>query len=65
MKQVIEKMEAIILSSKKIVNIIGVIDSIAFQTNILSLNTATGEQGRGGNQSAQSGTASGLCSQRD
>jgi methyl-accepting chemotaxis protein len=39
-------------SSKKIVDIIGVIDSIAFQTNILALNAAVeaaraGEQGRG------------------
>ena len=52
MAQVIEKMEAITLSSKKIVDIISVIDSIAFQTNILSLNAAVeaaraGEQGRG------------------
>ena len=39
-------------SSKKIVDIIGVIDGIAFQTNILALNAAVeaaraGEQGRG------------------
>ncbi|MDF7651144.1 methyl-accepting chemotaxis protein [Erwiniaceae bacterium L1_54_3] len=52
MEKVIEKMEAITLSSKKIVDIISVIDSIAFQTNILSLNAAVeaaraGEQGRG------------------
>ncbi|KNH31707.1 methyl-accepting chemotaxis protein [Pantoea agglomerans] len=52
MEQVIEKMEAIALSSRKIVDIISVIDSIAFQTNILSLNAAVeaaraGEQGRG------------------
>ena len=52
MEQVIEKMEAITLSSKKIVDIISVIDSIAFQTNILALNAAVeaaraGEQGRG------------------
>ncbi len=52
MEQVIEKMEDIALSSKKIVDIISVIDSIAFQTNILSLNAAVeaaraGEQGRG------------------
>jgi methyl-accepting chemotaxis protein len=45
-------MEAISASSKKIVDIIGVIDGIAFQTNILALNAAVeaaraGENGRG------------------
>ena len=45
-------MEEIQVSSKKIGDIIGVIDSIAFQTNILALNAAVeaaraGEQGRG------------------
>jgi methyl-accepting chemotaxis protein len=45
-------MEDITASSKKIVDIIGVIDGIAFQTNILALNAAVeaaraGEQGRG------------------
>jgi methyl-accepting chemotaxis protein len=45
-------MSAINTSSKKIVDIIGVIDGIAFQTNILALNAAVeaaraGEQGRG------------------
>lgn len=50
--QMIAMMEAIQQSSKKIADIIGVIDSIAFQTNILALNAAVeaaraGEQGRG------------------
>lgn len=50
--QVIATMAAINGSSKKIADIIGVIDSIAFQTNILALNAAVeaaraGEQGRG------------------
>ncbi len=50
--QVIETMDALNASAKKIVNIISVIDGIAFQTNILALNAAVeaaraGEQGRG------------------
>lgn len=50
--QVVATMEDINLSSKKIADIIGVIDGIAFQTNILALNAAVeaaraGEQGRG------------------
>jgi methyl-accepting chemotaxis protein len=50
--QVVDTMGAINTSSKKIVDIIGVIDGIAFQTNILALNAAVeaaraGEQGRG------------------
>jgi methyl-accepting chemotaxis protein len=50
--QVIDTMGSITASSKKIVDIIGVIDGIAFQTNILALNAAVeaaraGEQGRG------------------
>jgi methyl-accepting chemotaxis protein len=48
----VQTMEAIRASSRKIVEIIGVIDGIAFQTNILALNAAVeaaraGEQGRG------------------
>jgi aerotaxis receptor len=50
--QVISTMEAITASSRKIADIISVIDGIAFQTNILALNAAVeaaraGEQGRG------------------
>lgn len=52
MTEVVETMSSINNSSKRIVDIIGVIDSIAFQTNILALNAAVeaaraGEQGRG------------------
>ncbi len=50
--QVVGTMASIKESSRKIVDIIGVIDGIAFQTNILALNAAVeaaraGEQGRG------------------
>jgi methyl-accepting chemotaxis protein len=51
-QQVVETMDDITASSKRISDIIGVIDAIAFQTNILALNAAVeaaraGEQGRG------------------
>ncbi|EER58708.1 methyl-accepting chemotaxis sensory transducer, partial [Acidovorax delafieldii 2AN] len=50
--QVVQTMDVISSSSRKIADIIGVIDGIAFQTNILALNAAVeaaraGEQGRG------------------
>nr|WP_297357771.1 methyl-accepting chemotaxis protein [uncultured Caldimonas sp.] len=50
--QVVSTMDEINVASKKIADIIGVIDGIAFQTNILALNAAVeaaraGEQGRG------------------
>jgi methyl-accepting chemotaxis protein len=50
--EVVATMDEINASSKKIADIIGVIDGIAFQTNILALNAAVeaaraGEQGRG------------------
>jgi methyl-accepting chemotaxis protein len=50
--QVVRTMESISSSSRQIASIVGLIDSIAFQTNILALNAAVeaaraGEQGRG------------------
>lgn len=50
--QAVERMHEIAASSRKIGDIIGLIDAIAFQTNILALNAAVeaaraGEQGRG------------------
>ena len=50
--EMVQTMEAINTSSRQIADIIGVIDSIAFQTNILALNAAVeaaraGDQGRG------------------
>jgi methyl-accepting chemotaxis protein len=51
-EQVVDTMAQIHMASSRIVDIIGVIDGIAFQTNILALNAAVeaaraGEQGRG------------------
>ncbi len=51
-KKVIEIMDRVDASSKRIADIVGLIDGIAFQTNILALNAAVeaaraGEQGRG------------------
>jgi aerotaxis receptor len=51
-QQAVQRMEQISESSRRITEIIGVIDGIAFQTNILALNAAVeaaraGEQGRG------------------
>ena len=50
--EVVRTMEGINASSRKIADIVGIIDGIAFQTNILALNAAVeaaraGEQGRG------------------
>ena len=50
--EVVSTMEAISASSHKVLDIVGIIDGIAFQTNILALNAAVeaaraGEQGRG------------------
>ena len=51
-EHIVQSMEAISASSRRMADILGVIDGIAFQTNILALNAAVeaaraGEQGRG------------------
>jgi methyl-accepting chemotaxis protein len=48
-QEVVSTMQGISLSSKRIAEIVGVVDSIAFQTNILALNAAV-EAARAGNQ---------------
>jgi methyl-accepting chemotaxis protein len=53
MQQVVDTMQAIEASSKRIGDITGVIDGIAFQTNILALNAAV-EAARAGEQGAAS-----------
>ncbi|HEY8605794.1 MAG TPA: methyl-accepting chemotaxis protein [Noviherbaspirillum sp.] len=52
MREVVRTMEDISAASKKVMDIVGIIDGIAFQTNLLALNAAVeaaraGEQGRG------------------
>ncbi|WP_230957842.1 methyl-accepting chemotaxis protein, partial [Comamonas testosteroni] len=52
MDQIVSTMESITANSRRIADIVGVIDSIAFQTNLLALNAAVeaaraGEHGRG------------------
>ena len=72
--QVVSTMDEINASSRKIADIIGVIDGIAFQTNILALNAAVeaaraGEQGGGlrggGGRGAQPGQPFGRSRPRD
>ena len=67
--QVVATMDQINHSSKKINDIIGVIDGIAFQTNILALNAAVeaaraGEQGRGFAVVVARGTQPGAAQRR-
>ena len=62
--EVVRTMKGINDSSRKIADIIGVIDGIAFQTNILALNAAV-EAARGGERGAQPGRAQRRCRQGD
>lgn len=73
-RSAVSAMAEINVASKKIADIIGVIDEIAFQTNLLALNAAVeaaraGEQGRGfavvAGEVAQSGTTICSCCQRN
>lgn len=59
-QKVVSTMSSINESARKIADIIGVIDGIAFQTNILALNAAV-EAARAGEQAAASRWSPGKC----